>query len=242
MLETTRESKKHNNRGSSDADDSLGLAEAAVGLSTAASLYRLIDPAAELQKPRGAYVQFVKPLLDFTFALLFSVLLLPAALLIALLIKLDSKGPIIFKQPRYGKNGTVFHIYKFRTMYSSVPTQGRSPVSGNDARITRLGKILRKTSLDEIPQLLNILRGEMSFIGPRPEQKRIVEEQYTDKEKVRFLVTPGITGLWQISPDRKAPIHENLQHDIQYIQHVSFLLDLKIFMNTFIVMIKSNTH
>ena len=111
---------------------------------------------------------------------------------------------------------------------------------------TRIGKkflqvFLRKTSMDELPQLINILRGEMSFVGPRPEQKMIVEKVYSYYEKQRWLVKPGITGLWQISPDRNKPIHENLHHDFSYIQNLTFALDVKIVYKTIRVIVRSNT-
>lgn len=192
--------------------------------------------------PRGMYVQFLKPCLDITFALILLVLLLPINVGIGIAIWLDSEGPVFFRQDRYGKNGKLFRIYKFRTMHANVPKEGRSPMINNDPRITRVGRLLRKTSLDEIPQLLNIVRGEMSFIGPRPEQKSIVEQYYTHLERQRFMVTPGITGLWQISPDRISPIHENLQHDDQYINKLSIGMDVKILYWTIKVMLKSNTY
>lgn len=206
---------------------------------------RYVSRAAQVgavSSPRGFYVQFMKPCLDISCALILLVLLLPICLVIGLAIKWDSNGPVFFTQDRYGKNGNLFRIYKFRTMHAHVPKEGRSPDRKNDARVTRVGRILRRTSLDEIPQMLNILRGEMSFIGPRPEQRSIVEQYYTSLDRQRFMVTPGITGLWQISPERIAPIHENLQHDYEYIRHLSMGLDMKIICRTFKVMIKSNTH
>nr|WP_090918466.1 sugar transferase [Paenibacillus polysaccharolyticus] len=183
----------------------------------------------------------MKPLADFVIAILLLLITLPVMLLSAILIKLDSKGPVIFKQERYGKNGVKFNIYKFRTMRTDAPKYGLSPTTSHDPRITRLGRILRKTSLDELPQLLNIIKGDMSFIGPRPEMKRIVEECYTDLERRRFLVKPGITGLWQVSEARKEPIHHNLQYDFHYISNVSMKMDITIIFKTIGVMIKSNT-
>lgn len=187
------------------------------------------------------YATCVKGILDFVFAALLLLLLSPLFLLLAVLIYLDSPGCVLFRQVRVGKNGKDFNIYKFRTMYTDVPTEGFSPTTEHDPRITRVGRILRKTSMDELPQLLNILRGEMSFVGPRPEQKMIVEEVYTFHEKQRWLVKPGITGLWQISRDRNRPIHENLQHDFTYIQHISFCTDIKIICQTIRVIVRSNT-
>jgi undecaprenyl phosphate N,N'-diacetylbacillosamine 1-phosphate transferase len=207
------------------------------------SLYtKYYTNAAPINYPRRLYVQFFKPCIDISVALILTVLLLPICIIISIAIRLDSEGPVLFRQDRYGKNGTLFGIYKFRTMHSNVPKQGRSPFRNDDSRITRVGRMLRKTSLDEIPQLLNILRGEMSFIGPRPEQKLIVDQFYTSFERFRFLVTPGITGIWQTSPDRISPIHENLQHDYEYIEGISLWLDMKIVFKTLKVIIKSNTY
>ncbi|OCT11543.1 hypothetical protein A8709_04765 [Paenibacillus pectinilyticus] len=186
-------------------------------------------------------MQVVKPLLDLLVGLSLLLFTSPLLLIVAIWIKIDSKGPVIFKQQRYGKNGRLFNIYKFRTMYVDVPKEGRSPISGEDPRITSVGRILRKCSIDELPQLFNILRGEMSFIGPRPEQKSIVEAEYTDWEWQRFRVTPGITGLWQISPERIYPIHDNLQHDFKYAEEISWRMDIKIIWGTVMVVIRSNT-
>ncbi|CAN7711286.1 sugar transferase [Paenibacillus sp. LjRoot153] len=194
-----------------------------------------------IAEPSGIYVQIIKPLIDLLVSLMLLICSFPLFLCVAILIKFDSKGSILFKQQRYGKHGRVFHIYKFRTMYENVPTEGRSPISGDDARITPIGRILRKTSIDELPQMINILKGEMSFIGPRPEQKSIVEAEYTEWERQRFCITPGITGLWQISSERKLPIHENLQHDFKYAREISWQMDLRIIWGTLRVMMRSNT-
>lgn len=202
----------------------------------------LCDTVVYTKRSNKIYLYFVKPMIDFFVSLLLLILVAPILLIIALLIKLDSRGPVIFKQARIGKDGREFFIYKFRTMYVHVPNQGRSPVSEDDPRITRVGRFLRKTSLDELPQLFNILKGDMSLVGPRPEQKMIVDQYYTDYEMQRFLVKPGITGLWQISMDRTKPIHENLQYDFYYIQNVSFKLDMRIILMTFRVLVKSNTY
>lgn len=189
----------------------------------------------------GGYADIGKPFIDIVIAAGLLLAVLPIMLVVAVLIKLDSRGPIIFRQDRYGKDGVTFSIYKFRTMYTDAPRYSVSPTSSLDPRITRIGRILRKTSLDELPQLVNILKGEMSFIGPRPELKNIVEEQYTELERQRFIVKPGITGLWQVSEARKEPIHHNLQYDFHYISNVSITMDIKIIIQTVRVMIKSNT-
>ncbi|CAM3032626.1 sugar transferase [Paenibacillus taichungensis] len=189
----------------------------------------------------GGYADIIKPFIDFIIAAVLLLITSPVMLVAAIMIKLDSKGPVIFRQERYGKNGVKFSIYKFRTMRTDAPKYGVSPTTSDDPRITRLGRLLRKTSLDELPQLLNIIKGDMSFIGPRPEMKRIVEESYTDLERRRFLVKPGITGLWQVSDVRKEPIHHNLQYDFHYISNVSMKMDIIIIFKTVGVMIKSNT-
>ncbi|CAH1203820.1 sugar transferase [Paenibacillus sp. JJ-223] len=189
----------------------------------------------------GGYADFWKPFIDVMVAAVLLLAVSPVMILVAIMIKLDSRGPVLFRQDRYGKNGTKFSIYKFRTMYTDAPKYSVSPTSSLDPRITRIGRILRKTSLDELPQLLNILKGEMSFIGPRPEIKTIVEQEYTELERRRFIVKPGITGLWQVSEARKEPIHHNLQYDFHYISNVSLSMDIKIIIQTLRVMIKSNT-
>lgn len=195
----------------------------------------------KISKASGIYVNFFKPFFDIIIA--FASLIATSLLLviISLVIKFDSEGPAIFRQSRIGLNGKEFSIYKFRTMYVNVPKEGRSPINGDDPRITKVGRFLRKTSLDELPQLINILKGDMSFVGPRPEQKSIVEKYYTKYEKKRLMVKPGITGSWQVSMDRTKPIHENLEYDLKYISECSFLLDLKIIIKTLGVLLKSNT-
>ncbi|GED69126.1 hypothetical protein BRE01_28280 [Brevibacillus reuszeri] len=198
-------------------------------------------PVNGLRSSRSFYASCLKNVLDFSFALLILLLLLPLLLLVAIAIWFDSSGPVLFRQKRVGKYGKEFTIYKFRTMYVDSPQEGVSPSAATDPRITRFGRILRKTSMDELPQLINILRGEMSFVGPRPEQKMIVEKVYSYYEKQRWLVKPGITGLWQISPDRNKPIHENLHHDFSYIQNLTFALDVKIVYKTIRVIVRSNT-
>ncbi|XOK62783.1 sugar transferase [Paenibacillus elgii] len=196
----------------------------------------------DITKSSDVYVKYVKTTIDLILSIALILFLLPVLIIVAILIKLESEGPVVFKQHRIGKGGKPFVIYKFRSMYTHVAREGRSPENDQDPRITKVGRFIRKTSLDELPQLFNILKGDMSFIGPRPEQKSIVEQYYTDTENGRFSVKPGITGLWQISEDRKKPIHENLHHDLYYIKRASFWLDIKIIFGTLRVMIKSNTH
>ena len=122
-------------------------------------------------------------------------LLLPVISIIALAIKTDSKGPVFFRQDRVGKDGRIFQIYKFRSMLTDADPYSVNPSDQNDPRITRTGRFLRKTSLDELPQIINVLKGDMSFVGPRPEMPFIVAE-YDEIHKERLKVLPGITGLW----------------------------------------------
>lgn len=172
-----------------------------------------------------------KRTLDITVALLLIVILCLPALLISLLIILDSKGPVIFKQERIGKDGRSFTMHKFRTMYGDVEPYAEAPMNPEDPRITRFGTLLRKTSLDEIPQLYNVLRGEMSMVGPRPEMPFIVEK-YEPWQRRRLDVKPGITGLWQIVGRKNLPLYLNLEYDFYYIKNQSLLLDITILFKT----------
>jgi exopolysaccharide biosynthesis polyprenyl glycosylphosphotransferase len=155
----------------------------------------------------------------------------PIYLLLGLMIKLDSRGPVLFRQERVGQNGKIFKMFKFRTMRTDASPYDYSPRSSEDARITRVGRFLRKTSLDELPQLLNIVQGNMSLVGPRPEMPFIVK-QYTERHRQRLQVKPGLTGLWQLSGDRAFLIHENVEYDLYYIQHRNFFMDLAILLHT----------
>ena len=172
-----------------------------------------------------------KRAVDFLLSLIGLILLSPLLAVIALAIRLDSEGPAIFKQKRVGKDGRLFDIYKFRTMRVNAPQYGFSPIDSVDPRITRLGRILRKTSLDELAQIVNVLKGDMSLVGPRPEMPFIVE-QYGPRERRRLSVVPGITGLWQISADRVHLIHENPQYDLYYIKNRGFFMDMAILLHT----------
>ena len=144
---------------------------------------------------------------------------------------MDSPGPVFFTHERVGKAGKPFRLYKFRTMQVETNQYEVSPLSPDDPRITRIGRFLRKTSLDELPQIINVLKGEMSLVGPRPEMPFIVAT-YDDIHKARLAVLPGITGLWQLSADRRKPIHENMDYDLYYIKNMSFFLDITILINT----------
>lgn len=173
----------------------------------------------------------VKRGIDILVSSLLLILLAPLFILCAILICLDSPGPAFFVQKRVGRNGKLFSIYKFRSMHVDTAKYDFSPVSSHDRRITGVGRILRHTSLDELPQLINVLLGSMSLVGPRPEMPFIVE-RYNATHRKRLLVTPGITGLWQLSAGRSRQIHENIQYDLDYIRNRSFFLDISILIHT----------
>jgi len=168
---------------------------------------------------------------DVVGSIFFLLVLLPLCLGVAVLIKLDSSGPVFFRHHRIGKNGKHFTLWKFRSMRADVPEYGISPQCAVDERLTRVGRLIRRFSIDELPQLINVLRGEMSLVGPRPEMPFIVD-RYRPFERERLSVKPGITGLWQISPARAFPIHENLQYDLHYINNQGLLLDCAILLRT----------
>lgn len=188
---------------------------------------------------RGFY-RAVKRFLDVTASFLGLVLLSPLMLAVTILIKIDSRGPVIFRQTRIGRNGKVFEIYKFRSMCVGAEKTGSGVYSGKgDARVTRIGKILRATSIDELPQLLNILKGEMSFVGPRPPltYHPWKYEEYTDLQKRMFEVRPGITGWAQVNGRKDVEWHKRIELNVWYVDHMSLLLDIKImFMTAFKVL------
>ena len=156
---------------------------------------------------------------------------LPLMFAVALLIRCDSRGPVFIRQRRIGKGGRPFHMWKFRSMQQGVPLYQRSPTSDKDPRLTRVGRALRRFSIDELPQLFNVLAGEMSLVGPRPEMPYVVA-QYTSFEQLRLNALPGLTGLWQISPARAMPIHHNVELDLFYIARRNVFLDLAILLRT----------
>jgi lipopolysaccharide/colanic/teichoic acid biosynthesis glycosyltransferase len=189
------------------------------------------------QEQRRAGAVLLKRSMDVMVALALLILLLPMLAVVALLIRLESRGPALFRHRRVGERGKEFELWKFRSMRIDTLKYERSPTSTSDPRLTRIGRLIRRVSFDEIPQLLNVLKGEMSLVGPRPEMAFIVN-QYTSMERRRLLVKPGITGLWQISSGRMAPIHHNLQYDLYYIQHENALLDVAILLRTISAVIR----
>ena len=193
----------------------------------------------------------LKRLIDIIGALFGIILLSPIFLIIAVLIKVeDPKGSIIFKQIRVGKDENTFNMYKFRSMESNAEDKLEdllqfNEVSGamfkmkEDPRVTKIGKFIRKTSIDELPQLINVLKGEMSLVGPRPPLPREIKE-YTSYDKQRLLVTPGCTGLWQISGRNDLGFKEMVVLDLKYINERSCFNDIKIICKTIKIMIFPN--
>jgi lipopolysaccharide/colanic/teichoic acid biosynthesis glycosyltransferase len=169
--------------------------------------------------------------LDILVSLSLLIILSPLLVLIAIAIKLDSPGPAIFKQERAGKNGKPFIFFKFRTMKFDVDPFGPSPKSRKDNRLTKIGKILREYSLDELPQLLNILRGDMSMVGPRPLYLSQIAE-WSEGQKRRLSVKPGVTGLAQISGRGEITREQKLELDVKYVETAGFFVDAKIILRT----------
>lgn len=186
------------------------------------------------------YTHFFKPLFDITLALIAIVILLPVFVIVAIAIRLDSPGSALFFQNRLGKNGVVFKICKFRSMRNDVNFKTNETLA-TDPRITRVGQFIRKTSLDEIPQLFNIVKGDMSFIGPRPPVPTFPKryEEYNNFEKKRFNVKPGISGLAAI---RQREVHDwnlNIPVDVEYVEKISFKMDCSLFISSLTVFFKT---
>ena len=169
--------------------------------------------------------------LDIFIALAAMVILSPVLVAIGITIRLSSKGPAVFKQQRAGQNGKPFVFYKFRTMKLDVAPFGPSPKSGEDSRLTKVGKFLRESSLDELPQLFNILKGDMSIVGPRPLYLSQIPE-WSERQKKRLLVKPGLTGLAQIQGRAELTREEKLELDVKYVENAGLLTDIRIMLAT----------
>ena len=202
----------------------------------------------EHSSPKKIYIK-IKRVFDIILSIIALVLLSPVFLIISIAIKLDSKGKVIFKHKRIGKNGKEIYIYKFRTMVENAeevmktftPEQMKEFKENykleNDPRITKVGNFLRKSSLDELPQLLNILKGDLSIIGPRP----IVEEElerYGEKKSTFLSVTPGLTGYWAANGRSCTSYEDRMKMELYYVENISFKLDMKVFFKTVISVIK----
>ncbi len=179
----------------------------------------------------------VKRLIDITISSLILLVSLPLWPIIALFIKINSKGPVFYTQERVGKNESVFSLFKFRSMIDKAEKDGAAWADENDKRITFVGKMLRKLHLDELPQLLNVIKGEMSLVGPRPERPEFVEEL---KKKIpyyslRHFMKPGLTGWAQVNYAYASSLkdsREKLEYDLYYISHMNLLLDARILLKT----------
>jgi len=180
-----------------------------------------------------SFFPILKRGLDIIISLSALIIFCPALLFFVVAIKLSSKGPVIFKQKRAGKDGKPFVFYKFRTMIADTEPFGPSPKSGRDRRLTKVGRILREYSLDELPQLLNILKGDMSVVGPRPLYLSQIPE-WNERQKKRLLVKPGLTGLAQISGRGELTREEKLEIDVKYVETANLLTDMKIILATIV--------
>ncbi|MGD8718585.1 MAG: sugar transferase [Candidatus Zixiibacteriota bacterium] len=179
----------------------------------------------------GPWRRFTKWLMDKLVAAAFIIILTPIWLPMFVAIKLDSRGPIVFRQKRVTRGRREFNIYKFRTMFATVPKYQASPGEGTDIRITRAGRILRKLGLDETAQLINVIKGQMSLVGPRPEMALSAAE-YEPWQNYRLEVKPGITGLWQIAGSADRPIKDALEFDFYYLANQTLAMDIRIFLKT----------
>lgn len=183
----------------------------------------------------GVYVSFLKRFLDVSFAILLLPLLLLGIIGVIILIFFDDKETLFYNAQRLGRNGRPFKMYKFRTMIVNAPdirlSDGSTYNGDDDPRITRVGRFLRKTSIDELPQILNVLLGDMSFIGPRPDPVDWLDK-YSEKEKIILSVRPGITGYNQAYYRNSADGAMKLKNDVYYAENISFSLDMKIFFKT----------
>lgn len=189
------------------------------------------------------YKRFFKRAFGFFFALLGLIVTSPIMLIIAILIKLESPGPVIFKQPRIGKDGKVFEFYKFRSMCNNAEKTGSGVYSDkNDSRVTKVGKFIRATSLDEIPQFVNVLKGDMAFIGPRPPltYHPWTFDKYTEHQKKMFNVRPGLTGWAQVHGRKQVEWNKRIELNVWYVENLSFLLDLRILFTTVLKLFKDD--
>lgn len=191
-----------------------------------------------------------KRFIDILFSIVGIILLFPIFFIVAFLIKLeDRKGPVIFKQIRVGENGKKFRIYKFRSMVTNAEelklllandNEASGPVfkMKQDPRVTKFGRFIRRTSIDELPQLINVLKGDMSLVGPRPPLPEEVEK-YTSYEKQRLAVTPGLTCYWQVNGRSNTSFEQWVEMDLNYIQERNFLVDMKLIVKTVFVLVGS---
>lgn len=190
----------------------------------------------------------LKRILDLVLSIILIILLMPAMIVISIIIKLDSKGPAIFAQKRVGLHGKLFIVYKFRTMVKNAEDLFKLDIKGNDigtlifqdkndTRITKIGAFLRRTSIDELPQLINVLIGNMSLVGPRPEIPAVAD-YYNSTQKIRLIVKPGITGLAQVSGRGEIELNKTIEYDLEYIKKFNILFDISILIRTITVVFR----
>lgn len=191
----------------------------------------------EFEFKKKVFYDVVTELVGRVMSLISLILATPIMVIVAIAIKLEDKGPVFYSQIRLGKNGKLFTIYKFRSMRVDAEKNGVQWATDCDNRITKVGKFIRKTRLDEIPQLLNIIKGDMRLIGPRPERPELAEEFYKElpEFKNRLLVKPGLTGLAQVNGGYDHTPAEKLEFDLGYIKHRGFVIDVKIILKTVMV-------
>ena len=183
-----------------------------------------------------------KRIVDIVVSLFALLVFFPIMILVAVLLVLDSRGPVIFSQMRVGLNGSLFRMYKFRSMFNNAQQEGPHFTSPSDTRVTRVGKFIRKTSLDELPQLLNVFFGNMSLVGPRPNVE-VQKNEYTDEEwDKRNSVKPGITGLAQATLRSAATSEQRKELDLEYVDKISVVLDIKIIVLTFNQLLFRGSH
>lgn len=196
------------------------------------------------------FYRSMKKLTDRVLSALALILLSPLFLVISILIKREDRGPVFYTQRRIGRNGKIFSMYKFRSMVVHADQKleklaDQNEVEGamfkmkNDPRVTKIGRIIRKYSLDELPQLLNVVQGDMSLVGPRPPLEKEIQ-QYTNYDMQRLMVTPGCTGLWQVTKRNSVGFHEMVELDIEYINKSNYFYDISILFKTIQVMVRPN--
>lgn len=178
----------------------------------------------------------IKRFLDFFISFVILLFLFPFFIIVAVLIKIDSNGPIFYLQSRVGKNGDIFHVYKFRTMTDEVRDPNKKQAYLNDPDITRIGRFLRRFKIDELPQIWNVFIGDMSLVGPRPALPSLYEE-FGEIAKKRCRVRPGMTGLAQVNGNIYLPWEKRLLLDGEYVDNISFVLDLKILIKTIAIVL-----
>ncbi len=214
---------------------------AIIGVFIRAAVYRTTDKKQEKARktsthiPYGIYEAAIKRPLDLILALLAFILLSPVMAIVAVMVRVKLGSPLLFRQPRPGLNGKIFTIFKYRTMTDQRGEDGE--LLPDEKRLTSFGKVLRSTSLDELPELINIIKGDMAIIGPRPLLTEYLP-YYTEAERHRHDVRPGLSGLAQVNGRNFLPWDQRLAYDIQYVEKIKFLSDMKIFFQTALKVIK----